>query len=250
MNSFKHSGDGGDVIYSLPCLREFLRIANSWRSVGGGALYLEPSEGGSYFGGTHFSERVINWMLPLLREQPYLDKVELWNEQEAEVDLNTFRKLPADLSKGNLASHYFWAHPVRTDLGKPWIFLKERIDNDYILVNRTARYRNNGINYRFLEKEKNVGFLGYSEEFEEFRKQVPNAVCFTVQDHLEMAQFIAGCRCFIGNQSFAFAIAEAIKVKRLLEVFPSCPNVQPMGPNGYDAINQLGFEHNFGQIKV
>jgi hypothetical protein len=50
------------------------------------------------------------------------------------------------------------------------------------------------------------------------------------------------CKLFIGNQSSTFAIAEGLKIKRMLEVFNTCPNVIPMGANGYGYINQHGFE--------
>ena len=46
-----------------------------------------------------------------------------------------------------------------------------------------------------------------------------------VLNALDLAQTIAGCKFFIGNQSFSFAVAEAIKVKRVLEVCYETPNV-------------------------
>jgi len=58
-----------------------------------------------------------------------------------------------------------------------------------------------------------------------------------------MAQVIASCKLFIGNQSFPYSIAEALKTKRLLEVYYQAPNVIPNGPNGYDFYFQDHFKY-------
>ncbi len=64
-----------------------------------------------------------------------------------------------------------------------------------------------------------------------------------VSDFLQLAQLIAGSRLFIGNQSLPFAIAEALKVNRLLEVYYKAPNVAVSGRNGYDFCFQQQFEY-------
>ena len=47
---------------------------------------------------------------------------------------------------------------------------------------------------------------------------------------------------FIGNLSFGYALAEALKVPRLLESGPNFPLVYPNGKNGYDFYFQSHFE--------
>ena len=49
-----------------------------------------------------------------------------------------------------------------------------------------------------------------------------------------MAKIIKSSKFFIGNQSIAYPMAEALKVPRLLEAEPSFPVVQPIGKNSYD----------------
>ena len=49
---------------------------------------------------------------------------------------------------------------------------------------------------------------------------------------------------FIGNQSIAFPMAEALKVPRLLEAEPLFPVVQPVGKNAYDFYFQSHFENH------
>ena len=63
-----------------------------------------------------------------------------------------------------------------------------------------------------------------------------------------MAQVISGCKMFIGNQSFPFSIAEALKTKRVLEVFPQCPNVIVEGADAYDFCYQEQFEKIINNI--
>jgi hypothetical protein len=74
------------------------------------------------------------------------------------------------------------------------------------------------------------------------KKVIPNLKHIKVLNALDLAQTIAGCKFFIGNQSFSFAVAEAIKVKRVLEVCYETPNVIPEGQNGYDFCFQPQFE--------
>jgi hypothetical protein len=63
-----------------------------------------------------------------------------------------------------------------------------------------------------------------------------------VSNFLELARVIAGCKFFIGNQSFPFAVAEGLKVPRALELCFECPNVIPEGPQAYDFLYQPQFE--------
>ena len=53
---------------------------------------------------------------------------------------------------------------------------------------------------------------------------------------------IKSSKFFIGNQSIAYPMAEALKVPRLLEAEPSFPVVQPIGKNSYDFYYQPHFE--------
>ena len=57
-----------------------------------------------------------------------------------------------------------------------------------------------------------------------------------------MARIIKSSRFFIGNQSIAYPMAEALKVPRLLEAEPLFPVVQPVGNNAFDFYYQPHFE--------
>ena len=64
----------------------------------------------------------------------------------------------------------------------------------------------------------------------------------------DLARIIAGCKFFIGNQSFPFALAEGLKVKRVLELYFECPNVIPAGEHAYDFCYQEQFEKIVKQL--
>ena len=72
LKTFKHSGDLGDIIFSLPCIKE----------KGGGILYLDP-EGGeqepvvswSQYNRTKLNQNSIDFIKPLLEVQKYIKEV-------------------------------------------------------------------------------------------------------------------------------------------------------------------------------
>jgi ADP-heptose:LPS heptosyltransferase len=71
---------------------------------------------------------------------------------------------------------------------------------------------------------------------------VPKAQYVKVKDFKELACVIASSKLFIGNQSFCFSLAEAMKSPRILEVSPKYPNVITAGPHGYDFMDNQCFE--------
>jgi hypothetical protein len=88
--------------------------------------------------------------------------------------------------------------------------------------------------------------VGLEDEFEDFRRQVPSAEYVSTANFLALARIFAGCRLFVGNQSSAFAVAEGLVVKRLLEVSPLAPNVVPtVNGSGRDFVSELAFETHF-----
>ena len=66
------------------------------------------------------------------------------------------------------------------------------------------------------------------------KQSIPHLKWIQVNDFLELAGIIAGCKLFIGNQSFPFSIAEGLKVPRILEVYYKAANVIPEGENAHD----------------
>ena len=134
------------------------------------------------------------------------------------------------------------------NLADPWLFVEpDEGLGDYIVVNRTLRARNNNISYKFLKPfESKLVFAGTHEEYLSFCQEADLEIpCFEAQEFLELATFIRSARFFIGNQSLCFALAEAMKVPRILEVCTDLPNVVPSGHEAYDALFTSTMEYYF-----
>jgi ADP-heptose:LPS heptosyltransferase len=80
------------------------------------------------------------------------------------------------------------------------------------------------------------------------RRHLPGLEWVRVRDFLELAELIAGCKLFIGNQSFPYSLAEGLKVPRILELDPADPNVVPTGGLAFDVLFQRQFEHLVDQL--
>jgi hypothetical protein len=225
MLSFAHSGNIGDVVLSLPTVRV----------LGGGTFWLVPT--------VHMSEDFATKLSPLLASQDYISEVKIGVHSGVDYDMDKFRSLDLDLSQGNSCRWYVQAFPVCADLSKPWLTVPpDKTFAGCILVNRTNRYRNNNLSYRFLEAKKNVVFVGLEDEYRDFGGSCPSALNYEAPDFLALARAIAGCKLFIGNQSFAYTLAEGLKVPRVLEVCPHCPNAAPCGLRAWDVLLQENFE--------
>jgi hypothetical protein len=189
------------------------------------------------------NESVVKKLEPLLLQQPYINELAIYQGENIDFDFDFIRRYPFMHNAGSIPRWYFYFFAINADLGRPWLTVTPSdVYKDYIVVARSFRYRQPLINYRFLSKYPKIVFVGLPDEFEDMKKAIPDITYQPVNNFLELAQIIAGCRLFIGNQSFPFSIAEGLKVKRILEVYIPCPNVIPEGNNGYDFIYQPQFE--------
>lgn len=246
--TFKHSGNAGDIIYSLPTVKEIAGSAGAHMHF---ALDVPMREKKLKhpLGGVQLNRKMLEMLMPLLREQDYLAEISVWDGREVDYDLDTFRDAPLMLDRLGICRWYFYMFGIACDLSKPWLKVEpDRGFGESIVVARSERYRNSALSYRFLSKYPKVVFVGLEEEYMDFRQQVPEAEWAQVGDFMEMARIIAGSRLFIGNQSFPFAIAEGLKTRRVVELDPTTPNVVPTGEDGYDVLFQRQLEHVVGYI--
>ena len=187
-------------------------------------------------------------ILPLLKNQKYLNSVNIYNSQEIDVNLNFFRSLPLNFNLDSVRwySHLVGVHP---NLNEPYIEVekKTKIKNKIVII-RSSRRKNHLINYKFLNNFNDLIFLGLKSEYDDLRKEVPNLNFYDCKDFLEMADIISEAKVFIGNLSFGYTLAEGLKVPRLLESNPEFPLVYPNGTNGYDFYFQNHFEKLFKKI--
>lgn len=266
--NYRHSGNSGDVIFSLGTIKKncertntkaniFLRLGVKAQYINGMSHPIYNEAGDNVM----LNIYMYNMVKPLLDAQPYIASVQEYNGENIDVNLDTFRNNSVNLSAHDIRKWYGYVFPeMMPDISQPVItlpdsWLEERYyetnpnkayEGGYIMVNRTQRYQNDKISYRFL---RYIGefipiiFVGAQEEMLIFQKEVPNMTWFHATDFLHLAWWIREAKLFIGNQSMCYAIAEQMKSHRLLEVCPYIPNVITCGANGEEFITQEGFEY-------
>ncbi|WP_417557245.1 hypothetical protein [Mesoflavibacter zeaxanthinifaciens] len=242
--NLSHSGHLGDLIYALPIIKELSKTKKCNLIV-----KVNQPYNGQYFkhpsGNIMISERSFNMLLPLLKEQSYLNSVTVYTNQTIDVDLDFFRALPIS---NQFHSFRWYYHLVgkQADMTLPYLDVKpHNTIKDKIVIVRTFRARNVFIDYSFLKHYDNLLFLGTKDEYEDLKQSVPNLEFYDVKDFLELAQIIKSCKFYLSNQTFAYAIAEGLKVPRLLEAYPDYPVMFPTTTNGADFYFQEHFEAYF-----
>jgi len=244
--SFLHSGHLGDILYSLPVIKELSKNKKC-------NLYIEKNcEVGSFYfkhPGKNFflNKKMSSMLIPLLKNQPYLNNVNIYNKENIDINLNVFRKLPINLSFTSRI--FFQLTGIHSDLRKKYIFSKKKnkFKNKIILL-RSFRYRNYLVNYNFLKNCNNIVFIGLYDEYLDMKKIIKKLIFYKCKNFLEMAEIINSSKFFIGNQSFGYALAEGLKVPRLLENYPDASYVYPSGKKAYDFFFQEDFEKLFNKL--
>ncbi|OUX44351.1 hypothetical protein CBE37_01220 [bacterium TMED277] len=242
--NFLHSGHCGDIICSLPVIQElakshqcnlFIKINKKMPL----PYYKHPA------GDVFIDQRIYNLIEPLLKKQKYINNLAVYNEQEIDIDLDLFREMPINISF-NAPRWFFHITGVQVDLTQPYLEATEHKDmKNKIILHRTFRYRNNFINFKFLNDFNDIFFIGLENEYLDLKKEIKNLNFYECKDYLDMANIIKSSKFFIGNSSIAFPMAEALKVPRLLEACPEFPIIQPSGKDAFDFYYQPHFEKLF-----
>ena len=247
--SFLHSGHLGDIINSLPLIKEISKNKKCNLFIETNKLLPSHAQNLDHpFGKYYLTEASIKKMIPLLSRQTYIKEIGIFNNQEINIDLNFFRELPISFNIDSVR-WYFHLTGTHAELDKPYLInIDEHEIKDKIVIVRSGRRRNHLINYNFLKNYNNVLFLGLRDEYNELKKEIPNLEFFECRDFLEMAQIINSSKIFIGNLSFGYTLAEGLKKPRLLESGPDFPLVYPNGKDAYDFYFQNHFEKNFNKL--
>ena len=246
--SFLHYGHLGDIINSLPIIKE---ISKSKKC----SLFIEKDKKipdhvlkDHPFGKFFLSEKSISKLLPLLKNQRYLSNVEIYNRENIDIDLNFFRELPINFNTDSVR-WYFHLTGIFPDLSNSYLDVEN--NNNFkkkIVIMRSLRRQNKNIDYSFLNNYDDLLFVGLKEEYDILKQNLSKMEFHDSKDFLELASIIKNARIFIGNLSFGYALAEAVRVPRLLESRPNFPLVYPNGENAYDFYFQDHFELHFKKI--
>ena len=247
--SFLHYGHLGDVVNSLPIVKELSKThkCNFYIQA---KKPLEPNARHYKRFGDHIflTKTNVDMLLPLFMKQPYIHKVDKYTNQEIDIDLNLIREMPINHDLDSVR-WYFQLTGVHSDLSVPYLFVvPHKVIKNKVVIIRNARRKNSFTNYKFLKKYENLLFIGLNDEYEDLKKEVPNLEFYDCKDFLEMAQIIKSSKLFLGNLSFGYTIAEGLKIPRLLEAGPDFPVVYPNGKNAYDFYFQEHFEKWFSHL--
>lgn len=223
MKKFKHSGTYGDLIYSLPLVKY----------LGGGEFYLHLDQidwiAKHYYGSqpppVHQGRMTIqdfNALKPLMIAQNYISKFEILDPKSTEIthNLDRFREKFVG-HPGNYVDIYAdtWAikdpETMKTLRTSPWLTVPNPrpIPNKPWVINRTARWQSQrGQQFWKNLKTQNMDeysvFIGTAQEYEQFQKDTGWRLDYYPTDTLlDLAEVIAGCEKFIGNQSMPLSIA-------------------------------------------
>ena len=235
IKTFIHSGDAGDTIYALPVLK-----------------YLAP-EGGNLILGLKqrvrsvYTEKWASNIMPLLKIQPYIKDV--WIQKPEDVwsyDMDPFRRLIfTKMRRGkNISSYVCDAMGVPYNCYEaPWLMVDQpvHVEGKPVVVNRSGRYHNPSFPWgRVASTYRNqMVFVGMEDEWHRFCADICVVPYCPTENALELARMIAGCRLFIGNQSFAYSIAEGLKQNTLQEtnqMIPDCMFVRHNAKFGMNAM--------------
>ena len=140
------------------------------------------------------------------------------------INLSSFRMLRLNLTSGNLKTHYYelYKEYLPKDFSRNYFHFMERNLypelNDKILLIHTSRYNNAFIDLKQLKKyQEKLLFIGLESEYEAFQKEFFELDYLpTDNDATEVAYCMLSAKGVIGNQSGLFALAETLKVPRIL----------------------------------
>jgi len=204
--TFTHSGDLGDLIYSLPAIR----------GKGGGHLYIRDRPGKTAHG---MSEDKCNRVRPLLLAQPYIYSV-TYDNHATESSLDGFRD---HYASGNIADMHLSTQGLSwEERSTKWLTVTPKPKYDVIFV-RTTRYNNPGFDWnRIYQKYKNRAvFFGLADEHAVFERDVGRIPWIEETNFLTIAEYIDGSSLYVGNYTSLSAIAEGLKHPcMILEVYP------------------------------
>lgn len=224
---FHHSGDAGDVIYSLAVIK----------ALGGGVLFLSPDNKHPWPKHTRWTQSggSIEWassLASLCNTQDYIWATHYTQQTppSTDFDLNKFRefyRMPRKEMWDSLFDLHLKTFGVSYPQNEAWLQIEQvkKVPGRDIVINRTQRFNNPGFPWKELVQRygSRMVFVGTTSEHADFAQfgSVPRA---ETKNLLEVGQFIGGSSLFIGNQSCPLAIAIGLGKRHIVEAWPKNAN--------------------------
>jgi hypothetical protein len=259
LNTFRHSGKLGDIIYSLPAVR----------MLGGGIFYVDPVT--QYLGKPPLGREAAQMMVELLETQDYIHRAAIYGREPVTYDLDRFRNaaIPvhifnsikadtndiAGLIWGGFAKElgmrviptievdllqFHWDSvglPGKVDPNTPWITGIAKKQVAEIVISRTGRYSGNFDWSGAKQYASRSVFVGLEEEWQAFRAAYFDVGFYKANSLLDFARVVAGAKLFMGSQSFGLALASAMLIPIVAEICgPNPVTISPI--NGHRVLKQ------------
>ena len=141
--SFLHSGHLGDIVNSLPLIKEISKTKKCNYFIQAEKKMPKHAQDKLHpFGEFYLSKHSVEMIIPLLEKQSYLNSVEKFKNQEIDVNLDLFRDLPINFNLDSVR-WYFHLTGFHYDLNHPYIEANDHqsIKNKIVII-RSARRKN------------------------------------------------------------------------------------------------------------
>ena len=211
---FRHRRKLGDVIYSLPAMRQ----------LGGGVLYLDPDSLDGTQDQIYWREK-FKTLIPFLEQQPYIDEVRIRDQEPFDIDLDAYLRTTHGTPGDRItitANHFIGLGLDVPDAIAPWLTARNPSMTYPIVIHRSHHYHG-AVDYSFLlDVREKLYCVGSAEERRPF--EAIGARPLVTNDVRELAEVINGCGVFIGNQSLPLAIAAGLGKPRMIEESDRLPN--------------------------
>lgn len=238
--TFKHSGDLGDLIYSLPAVR----------ALGGGMLLLSANHDEDMlalqrrgYKSNRFPTGINKYdesssgltndsivsVTNLLLQQPYITAVQTWDGEDVDYDLDLWRTRRTDYFRESICYSHARVFNVHRQIGRSaWLTTPSLgvVKAVSVVFARSQRYHNPEFPWRdiYSAHGREAVFVGYAEEHYAFEKEFGSITYLPTKDILDLAKIIRSARLFVGNQSLPYALAEGLKVTTIQETSPHILN--------------------------
>lgn len=221
--TFLHSGNLGDIVYSLPTIK----------ALGGGELYIKRAL-------YHEAYDQYEAAAGLMHQQDFLTAVHPYSAEYGRYEYDPAIRIDYDLDLARNQMRRGVVHIIKRHLDafnvqmngweRPWLTVEgdvKRMPPEYSLIHLTPRWRENSrVNWKtvFTSIAGPVFFIGFEEEHADFCNKVEKVDYIRTKDLLEMALLIKGCSALYCNQSVGLTIAQGIGKKYYLEQKPGKTN--------------------------
>lgn len=220
---FYHSGDLGDIIYSLPAIK----------TIGGGHLIIgnQSNSTSGFCTREPMTLKRYEFILPLLKKVGYLHSVSYSDETENQCDYNfnefryywndsTYRSSQKIDRLMDMNLDFVGLRGMFDDT-QSWIEVEKTVTKKYV-VSRSKRYRDDTFPWKDIYNiiKNDCIFVGLDDEHLDFCENFGPIEHVKVKDALQLAEIINGSECFIGNQSFPMSLAVAMN-KSIIQEYSS-----------------------------